>query len=492
MPSGLLRSLRTLRWRLTLAYVGLLAVLLAALGAYSFFTLRGSLISNRVASLQGDYDAAHVVIARLAQGSTPARGRLVCAAAPGLIGRSVATVVAQATGRSVDVVIYDSALSVTATVPAATDLPQLDPAALQRVVTSNTRSGPEVISAPGGDQLVVGFPIDIASRVCGVAQLAAPMSPIDDVLHDELVLLAAGGGAVIVLALLAGLALTARTLRPLNRLQATAHELAAGDLRARSRLVPRDDEVGALTQSFDHMADRIEELFAAQQASEEQVRRFIADASHELRTPVTALKGYIDVLRRGAGRDPAALESALEAMSGEADRMRSLVLDLLTLARIDAHRRPDPEKLDLNTEVGALLDEGVPGMPAELERHLAPSPLVVAADRAALHTIVRNLLVNACKYAPGAPQRWSTSIDGARARLDVHDDGPGIPAADLPHVFERFYRGEKTRAREEGGTGLGLSIVQGLARSMGGDVAVWSAEGTGTTVSVWLPLAEAA
>jgi len=101
---------------------------------------------------------------------------------------------------------------------------------------------------------------------------------------------------------------------------------------------------------------------------------------------------------------------------------------------------------------------------------------------------VRNLLVNACKYAPGAPQRWSTAVDGARARLDVHDDGPGIPALDLPHIFERFYRGEKTRAREEGGSGLGLSIVQGLARSQGGDVAVYSAEGTGTTVSVWLPL----
>jgi signal transduction histidine kinase len=124
-------------------------------------------------------------------------------------------------------------------------------------------------------------------------------------------------------------------------------------------------------------------------------------------------------------------------------------------------------------------------MPAALERHFSDETLLVRADRGAVDTIARNLLVNACKYAPGALQRWSTSVDGARVRLDVHDGCPGIPASDLPHVFERFYRGEKTRTREEGGSGLGLSIVQGLARAQGGDVAIQSAEGTGTTVTVW-------
>ena len=481
-----LRPLRSLRWRLTLAYTLLVAVLLAVLGAFSFFSLRGSLIDNRVASLQGDYDAAHVVIARLAAATGVARGRQLCAAAPSLVGRTVATVISQATGHSVGVVVYDTALVVTASVPAG-DQPELDPAALQRVASSDQRSPGEVIATPAGDQLVVGFPVDVAQRPCGVAQLAAPMAPLEAVLNDELVLVGAGGGAVLVLTLLIGLFLTGRTLRPLRRLNETARQLAAGDLRARSRLVPRADEVGALTRSFDDMADRIEELFAAQQASEEQVRRFIADASHELRTPVTALKGYIDVLRRGAGRDPEALESALQAMGGEAERMRRLVLDLLTLARIDAHRELTPERIDLNAELGDLLDAGMPGITGVVERQFAPGALDVLADRGALDTIFRNLLVNASKYAPGATQRWTTTVDGERVRVDVHDDGPGIPAADLPHVFERFYRGEKTRAREEGGSGLGLSIVQGLVRSMGGEVALRSAEGLGTTVSVWLP-----
>jgi two-component system OmpR family sensor kinase len=207
---------------------------------------------------------------------------------------------------------------------------------------------------------------------------------------------------------------------------------------------------------------------------------------------VTALKGYIDVLRRGAARETATLDSSLGAMANEAERMRRLVLDLLTLARIDAHRALEPQVLDVNEELAEVLDEGVPGMPETVERRFAPAPLQVHADRNAVHTIARNLLVNACKYAAGAPQRWSTSVDGDRVRIDVHDDGPGIAGMDLAHVFERFYRGEKTRAREEGGSGLGLSIVEGLARSMGGDAAVWSAEGNGTTVSVWLPRAASA
>ena len=485
--------LGSLRWRLTIAFVALLAVLLAGLGVFSYFSLRGSLVSSRAAILQGDYDAAHTVLARVAASAPAAvRGRRLCATAPGLVGHTVAQAIAQAGGRTAQVVVYDAALLETATVPADANPPHLDPVALQHVASTHTRSAAEVLPTPSGDRLVVGFPVVFSAQFCGVAQLSVPMEPLDAVLHDELLLVGAGGAAVLLTALVVGLLLTGRTLRPLRRLTATAGELAAGNLRARSRLQPRHDEVGALTRSFDDMADRIEGLFSAQQASEAQVRRFIADASHELRTPLTAIKGYIDVLRRGAARDPAALDSSLEAMADESERMRRLVLDLLTLARIDAHRELQREVLDVNRELAEVLDEGVPGMPDTVERQFTPDLPRVSGDRNALHTIARNLLVNACKYGAGAPQRWSTSADGTRVRIDVHDDGPGIAGTDLPHVFERFYRGEKTRAREEGGSGLGLSIVQGLARSMGGDVAVWSAEGAGTTVSVWLPRAATA
>jgi two-component system OmpR family sensor kinase len=314
------------------------------------------------------------------------------------------------------------------------------------------------------------------------------MAPLDRVLGDELRLLAAGSAAALLVALVAGVLLTGRALRPLRRLTTTSQQLAAGDLRARSGVESRHDEIGVLARSFDDMAARIEESFAARQASEERTRRFIADASHELRTPITALKGYIDVIRRGAASEPRALDAALEAMAREADRMRVLVLDLLTLARLDAHQASTPDVTDLSVAVAEHLDDGVPGMPARVDRELPPGVLA-RVDRNALATIIRNLMVNACKYAPGAPQTWRAGTAAGRAFIEVRDQGPGIAPADLPLVFERFYRGEKTRAREEGGSGLGLSIVQGLAQANGGGAAIDSVEGHGAAVTVWFPAA---
>jgi two-component system, OmpR family, sensor kinase len=480
----------SLRWRLTLTFVGLLALLLVLLAGYQYFTLRASLISNRVTQMQDDFTSAKRLLAaaEVAQGAT-VTGRRLCVSRPDLVANGVVRSVSAVTGQTVAVVVYSRTLRQLAAGPAGSNPPLLDDTVLQRVVTSGVRSGAQQISTADGDQLAVGFPVTAGSGACGVAQLSVAMTPIDNVLHDELVLIAIGGALMLLLALVIGVLLTGRTLRPMRRLSATAEQLAAGDLSARSRLTPSSDEVGQLASSFDHMADRIQEAFAAQQDSEAQVRRFIADASHELRTPVTALKGYIDVLRRGAGRDPGALDAALSAMSNEAERMRELVLDLLTLARLDARRESHPEDFDLNGAVAVLLDEGVPDMPARMERALLPTPLLVHADQSAVSTIVRNLLVNACKYAPGAAQHWATTIDAGWAMLEVRDEGPGIATSDLAHVFERFYRGEKTRAREEGGSGLGLSIVQALARAQGGDVAIRSTEGVGTTVTVWLPLA---
>ena len=482
-----------MRWRLTLTFIALLLPLLLLLAGYQYVTLRASLISNRVGELQANLNSARRLITAkekaLGAATRTTGTQLLCKGHPALVARAVANAVSTVTGQTVQVAVYDSTLAEEAVAPVGASPPTLDSASLQQVIDRGTRSGAEQITTGSGDQLVVGFPVAPGSGACGVVQLSVSMAPITSVLNDEILLITAGGLVMVILATVLGVMLTGRNLRPMRRLATTAEQLAAGDLSARSRLSPSRDEVGQLAGSFDHMADRIQEAFTAQQDSEAQVRRFIADASHELRTPLTALKGYIDVLRRGAGREPAALDAALEAMSTESERMRVLVLDLLTLARLDAQRESHPDDFDLNIAVGTLLNEGVPGMPPVVERTFSPGSLLVRADRGAVGTIVRNLLVNACKYAHGAAQHWTTAVDAGWARLEVRDEGPGIPAVDLPHVFERFYRGEKTRAREEGGSGLGLSIVQGLARAQGGDVAIRSADGMGTTVTVWLPLA---
>jgi two-component system OmpR family sensor kinase len=500
------RSLGTLRWRLTLTYVGLLALLLAALGTYQYVTLQRNLVAVRVDSLTGDYDEVRAEIARFLPRSarssadvtrvlsalcTRLRGGI---APPGTVAapeRSFAVALATASGRTATAVVYNESLQAVAAVPDdIADAPRMSDSALHGVLDTRGRSGSEILDTQNGQQLAVAFPIGAARNggSCGVAQLSTTTQPIDDVLSSERARLAIGGGAVLLIALIAGLLLTSRALKPLRRVSATAELLAGGDLGARSR-VDAHDEVGTLGRSFDAMAERIQASFAAQAESEARMRRFLADASHELRTPVTALKGYIDVVRRGAARDPQALDAALEAMAHEADRMRLLVLDMLTLARLDAQRQLQPQPLDLGDAVGAVLDEGVPGMPPDVVRELNGTPVVVMADRNAVVTIARNLLTNAVKYAPGAAQRWEATTEDGNGVLKVHDDGPGIPAADLPHIFERFYRGEKTRAREEGGSGLGLSIVQGLAQAQGGSVSVESVEGKGTTFIVRLPLA---
>jgi two-component system OmpR family sensor kinase len=503
-------ALGSLRWRLTLTYIGLIAVLLAGLGIFQYLELQRELVNVRVSSLDGDIAEASRLSGRVnipAFGGQPARNvnidyttlrdalcgnrqGIAAALTTSFAASTLAERVHTVSGRTVSVIVYDHNLNAVGHNPEVQlgDIPRADSAALHDAI-SGKRSVAQFVDGPTGTQLAVAYPVQGADRSCGAVQLSTSTSPIDDTLSRERVLLGLGGGAVLILALLVGLFLTRRALRPLRRLTETSGQLAGGDLRARSRLEPRNDEVGALAHSFDDMAERIEALFTAQAESEARMRRFIADASHELRTPVTALKGYIDVLLRGASREPAALESALTTMGREAERMRLLILDLLTLARIDAQRQLAPTTLDLNGVLAGVLDDGVPGMPGELDRQFTPGELLVTADQGAVATMARNLLVNACKYAPGAAQRWATAQVNGRASFSVRDQGPGIPAADLPHIFERFYRGEKTRAREEGGSGLGLSIVLGLARAQGGDVEIESVEGTGTTVTVWLPLA---
>jgi two-component system OmpR family sensor kinase len=502
------RALGTLRWRLTLTYLALLALLLAGLGTYQYIALQRNLVDVRVDVLTGNVNEMRVQVERLlpraqrTPGGVNALFNSLCARLNGNTlpnasdptppERTVAAALAAAAGTSAGVVVYNRLLQPIASQPETlASVAHMSDGALRSALHGAPHSAPEVIDSQSGNQLAVAYPLRSGTRPpCGVVQLSTPTDSIDAVLSAERTRYAIGGGSVLILALLIGLFLTSRALRPLRRVGETAQQLAAGDLRARSNLPRRNDEVGSLAHSFDDMADRIESAFAAQTESETRMRRFIADASHELRTPITALKGYIDVMRRGAARDPQALDAALETMGREADRMRILVLDLLTLARLDAQRPMELAPFDLNEMVAEVLADGGDGLP-EMRRDVSESPVVVMADRNAVQTIARNLFGNALKYAPGAAQTWSTEIDDGSGVLRVHDDGPGIPAADLPHIFERFYRGEKTRAREEGGSGLGLSIVKGLAVAQGGDVTVRSSEGFGTTFTVRLPLAKA-
>jgi two-component system, OmpR family, sensor kinase len=294
---------------------------------------------------------------------------------------------------------------------------------------------------------------------------------------------------VLLLAALLSPLIVGRALRPLEQMSATAGALAAGDYKQRVAAPRTQDEIGNLALAFNQMAAGIDQAFDVRRQSEDRMRQFVADASHELRTPLTAIAGYLDVLARREEVDPATLREALEAMKRESSRMTRLVNDLLTLTRFESGRAPSLRPLPLDTWLGQTLDE------LRLEEQGAPSRrdlqagIVVQVDPDALKQVVINLAHNALKYAPGAEQDWSCFSENGRAAIRLHDRGPGIAPQDLPHIFERFYRGEKARDRSTGGAGLGLAIARSIVEAHQGTIQAESQPGQGATFTAWLPLA---
>jgi len=283
-----------------------------------------------------------------------------------------------------------------------------------------------------------------------------------------------------VLALAAGAAWTvaARLASPLARLTATARRLGSGDLDARVGPVAAG-EVGELGAAFDAMADAL--------ARDEQVRRrLVADVAHELRNPLTTIAGTVDAVRDGVYglTDP-----VLDSLAEESEHLQRLVEDLQVLATADAGRlRLDLRPVDLAAVAAAAVTAHAPAAASAGVDLRVRAPVAVAAhgDAVRLRQVVANLLSNALRHARGTV-RVEVARDGAQAVLTVQDDGPGIPAEQRSHVFDRFWRADTSRARTTGGSGLGLAIVRELVHAHGGTVAVGSAPDEGATFTVRLP-----
>jgi two-component system OmpR family sensor kinase len=300
--------------------------------------------------------------------------------------------------------------------------------------------------------------------------------------------------------LLAGLGYGAvrSSLRPLAEVEATAAGIAAGDL---SRRVPERDprtEVGRLGRALNGMLTQIESAFmarssseAAARASEERMRRFVADASHELRTPLTSIRGFAELYRQGAVRDPAEVARLLRRVEDEAARMGLLVDDLLLLARLDQQRPLERRPVDL---LAVATDAVADARAVAPDRHVSLRVVgdrapVVAGDEPRLRQVVGNLVTNALTHTPpGTPVAVIVGTEGSSAVLDVTDEGPGLAHDDAQRVFERFYRADAARSRSSGGTGLGLSIVAALVAAHGGTVRLDTAPGAGAAFRVRLPL----
>lgn len=293
-----------------------------------------------------------------------------------------------------------------------------------------------------------------------------------------------------------------RALSPLGRLAATATQvsqmpLGSGEVSLKVRVPATSDgnEIDRVGYAFNRMLDHVENSLQSRQASESSVRRFVSDASHELRNPLASIRGYAELLNRRSAELDDGSARAVDRIDFESQRMSRLVEDMLLLARLDEGRGIDVEDVDVvEIALNAVSDAQV----SDRQHHWLldlPDPeageVVVRGDKFRLQQVVANLLGNARKHTgAGTSVMTKVSVDNGWAVITIADDGPGIDPELLPHIFERFTRADSSRAHNaEGSTGLGLSIVASLVEAHGGKVAVRSTLGKGAEFEIRLPLA---
>ena len=279
-------------------------------------------------------------------------------------------------------------------------------------------------------------------------------------------------------------------LRPLESVENTAQKIASGDLSARLPDAKPTTEVGRLVTTLNTMLARIEESFSARTESENKLRRFVADASHELRTPITAIRGFAELHRQGAVVGEANTKELIGRIEGESLRMGSLVEDLLLLARLDQAREMKSEPVDVTQIVSdAVASAQAAGPKYSISFTPNSEEIYTLGDAQRIYQVVANLLANARAHTPEGTSisvEILTADDGVR--ISVQDAGPGLSDEDQRRIFERFYRADPSRKRSDGeGSGLGLSIVDAVMRAHGGEVSVKSEIGHGATFTLFFP-----
>jgi two-component system OmpR family sensor kinase len=364
-------------------------------------------------------------------------------------------------------------------------------------------SKPFGLTIPGGPQLLAVARLVTRSQgsTPGVLVVAQATSAATRQVRDFIIAELITGGALIALLAIGGEWLIGRGLEPLGQMAGTAHDITTrGDLTARMPDADDQTEVGLLASAINTMLDRIQQAFGARLRSERKVREFAADASHELRTPLTTIRGYAELYRQGA-LGPDQLPSAMRRIEQEAQRMSTLVAELLELARLDRTTSLDLTETDLAAVVRDAVADAAAVEPQRPVRAEAPPRLVAVVDERRIRQVLANLLANVRAHTPvTAPVAVRLGEISGGILIEVADSGPGMSAENAARAFDRFHRaagpadddapaGASPGAGTESnsGSGLGLSIVQAIAHAHGGRATLESWPGQGTKVRVWLP-----
>lgn len=280
--------------------------------------------------------------------------------------------------------------------------------------------------------------------------------------------------------------LTRSALRPLDDIARTSGHVAEGDFHVRVNLPRTRDEIYEAAAAYNGMLEYVETSIAKEKKLQEQMRRFVADASHEMRSPLTVILGYLDVLLRGAKDNPADLQKALEGMQLTASRMSRMTNDLLTMSKLDAGISPNLEVTELDGICRKVFETAAAIADNRQLEFQAGGPMYVSGDAELLSRAIWNLLENAIRYTPsGSKIVLATQREANFCIVSVKDNGEGIPSEHLPRLFERFYRADP---KHPGGAGLGLAIVKSIVDAHGGAIEVASTSGKGTTFTIRLPL----
>jgi two-component system OmpR family sensor kinase len=325
---------------------------------------------------------------------------------------------------------------------------------------------------------------------------AQPLVDQNSTLHTLFLTELAVTAGALVLALAGGWWLVRLGLRPLEDVERTADSIAAGDLDQRVPGADQATEVGRLARALNVMLERIQAAFSARVASEsrlreneQHLRQFVADASHELRTPIAAVSAYAELFERGGSQHSEDLPRIVSGIRTETARMDRLVNDLLTLARLDEGVPMEMAPVELVSLVSDAVRTAAAVGPAWPVHFSATRPVEVNGDRDRLRQVLDNLLANIRAHTPeGTTATVHVDQIGDQAQIEVRDTGPGMLDSEAQRVFERFYRADPARARTGGGSGLGLSIVAAIVTAHGGTVSAVSTPGEGLVVTVLIPV----
>ena len=462
---------RSIRFRLTVWYTGLLAILLLLFGASIYLGLRHYLDQSLNESLRRQ--ARQIGEGFLIDITTGGEGYVISEInehyAPELNNRFVRLTRADGS------VLYVSGKPKEGGFDPSV-VPVLNPSASQASIREEHQ--------PSGELLIYTMPFTEREGKRFLVEVGAPYEQVENVLHGLLLALGLGLPLTVVVAISGGYLLMRRALDPMAEITRSAEQITSSNLSDRLPVAQTGDELERLSVALNRMISRLDESF-------QFIRRFTADASHELRTPLTVLRGELEATVQQSDLKAEARETIGSALE-ETERLSRIVESLLAISRLDAgEAQMERAKLDLTelvigtTEQMRLLAEDK-NITLNCE---ANGQIYIEGDRARLKQVVVNLVDNSIKYtSEGGTVRLNAGATKSSAVLIVEDNGVGIPAEAMPHLFERFYRVDKARSRQMGGTGLGLAIVKSIVTAHGGQITLDSTEGLGSRFRVELPL----